>query len=257
MNKVVWTGLENNTEKKEILFQKNFANMLFVHWKHDIQDVQRLLPHGFKPDTYHGQAYITMACTQVSNCKYHKLIPDINLLNNNMGEYYLYTYCLDPEGKPSVYIISAESNNWFAIQLAKSLYNFSYTYSDIFYKSSIKEHKDELMYISDIHKLDHKVHPDFKYIPQSVFKPCEENSFEDFSLNRNIAYYQTGNKNIVYKINYSPEENILCSTSELQTHNINIYKINNINLPEETVPAHSNIISKLNIQVNQVQKIRV
>lgn len=115
-------------EGSALMLQK-WRDLLFLHWKHDAEEIQKMLPSGLYVDTFQGKAYVTMTPF---------FMKDISLVNlppmpgfSDFIEINVRTYVYDEKGMPGVWFFSLELNGKIAATAARAAFHLPYYYANL------------------------------------------------------------------------------------------------------------------------------
>ena len=169
---------------------QTWSELLFLHWKYDPAEIQRLLPPGLTIDTYDGAAWIGIVPFFMSGVRpiWCPTVPGLS----HFLELNVRTYVCDSDGNPGVWFFSLDASNPIAVFLARTLFHLPYhnarmraraTPATVDYWSQRKELKP-----------DH-----FVYQPLGPERVAEIDSLEFFLVERYLLYAFDSSSNRFYK----------------------------------------------------------
>lgn len=113
---------------RPVMYQR-WENLLFLHWRYDVVELQRTLPAGLYVDTHEGNAYLGVVPFFMRNIRpaYLPAVPGIS----NFLELNLRTYVHDRNGVPGVWFYSLDANQWLAVKIARALFHLPYEHASM------------------------------------------------------------------------------------------------------------------------------
>lgn len=127
-------------------YYQEWNNTIFLHWKVDEKELQKLVPNDLELDLFEGSPWVSLVAFTMEKIR-PKNLPAFSPISN-FHEINIRTY-VKYNGKPGVYFLSIEGGNSISCQIARSLSELPYRYSNInrkngYYHSSNSEFSDEL-----------------------------------------------------------------------------------------------------------------
>jgi hypothetical protein len=109
-----------------VMFQQ-WRDLLFLHWKYPVVEIQRTLPNGLFVDTFEGKAYLGVVPFFMRNTR-PRFLPAVPGVSNFM-EMNLRTYVHDHEGNPGVWFYSLDANQPLAVEIARRWFRLPYEHA--------------------------------------------------------------------------------------------------------------------------------
>lgn len=110
-------------------FYQSWDNLLFMHWRFDPQEIQRMLPAGLTVDTYDDSAWVAIVPFEMNRIRPRGL-PPLPWLSYFL-ELNVRTYVIDDYGTPGVWFFSLQANCRPAVTLGRTLFRLPYWYSEM------------------------------------------------------------------------------------------------------------------------------
>lgn len=112
-----------------VVMKQAWRNLLFLHWRYDPVEVQRLLPEGLTVDTYDGAAWVGIVPFFMCDVRpvYAPAVPGLS----NFLELNVRTYVYDAGGNPGVWFFSLDASNPIAVWIARSFFKLPYYHAQM------------------------------------------------------------------------------------------------------------------------------
>lgn len=107
-----------------VVMKQAWRNLLFLHWRYDPVEVQRLLPEGLTVDTFDGAAWVGIVPFFMCDVR-PTYAPSVPWLSNFL-ELNVRTYVYDSEGNPGVWFFSLDASNPVAVWIARNFFKLPY-----------------------------------------------------------------------------------------------------------------------------------
>lgn len=127
-------------------FYQEWNNAIFLHWKVDVDELQKFVPKALDIDLYNGKAYISLVAFTMEKIrpKHLPAFPPVS----NFHEINIRTY-VKYNGKAGVYFLSIEGSKQLSCIIAKGISQLPYRFSKMqrrknSYQSSNNSFKDRL-----------------------------------------------------------------------------------------------------------------
>lgn len=159
---------------------QQWANLLFLHWKMNAEEIQRRLPKGLYVDTYDGHAWLGVVPFFMNRIRPSFLppVPGISwFLELNVR-----TYVYDEKGTPGVWFFSLDCNQALAVVLAQQLFQLPYEHA----KMQATEHDGQLEYHCRRDVMADRA--DYRYQPCQQGQLAVAPSLEFFLLERYLLF---------------------------------------------------------------------
>jgi len=108
---------------------QRWANLLFLHWRWDPNEIQRSLPAGLTVDTWNGEAWLGVVPFYMRGVR-PVGCPPVPWLSNFL-ELNVRTYVRDAAGRPGVWFYSLDCNQPVAVWLARTLFHLPYWHASM------------------------------------------------------------------------------------------------------------------------------
>ncbi len=106
-----------------VMYQR-WSELLFLHWRWDVGDLQRRLPAGLHVDTHEGEAWLGVVPFFMDRVR-PRFLPAVPWLSW-FRELNVRTYVHDDEGRPGVWFFSLDCEQPVAVRLARGLFRLPY-----------------------------------------------------------------------------------------------------------------------------------
>ena len=104
--------------------RQRWSDLLFAHWKMDVQTVQATLPPGLFADTFEGEAYVGIVPFFMQRVR-PAWLPPLPWISWFM-ELNVRTYVHDADGQPGVWFYSLDCNQPVAVAIARRFFHLPY-----------------------------------------------------------------------------------------------------------------------------------
>lgn len=111
------------------IMHQDWRDLLFLHWKYDVETIQKTLPPGLFVDTFKGDAYVTIAPFWMKNFRVSILPPLPGL--STFVEINVRTYVYDKNGIPGIWFYSLDLNSFIASRGARLAFYLPYFFSKL------------------------------------------------------------------------------------------------------------------------------
>ena len=103
--------------------------MTFLHWRYDVDDLQRLLPSRLEVDTYDGAGWVSITPFLMKDFRLGPLpaVPGLS----TFPETNVRTYVRGPAGRDGLWFFSLEADSAPTVLGASSLYGVPYQFADM------------------------------------------------------------------------------------------------------------------------------
>jgi uncharacterized protein len=135
------TAASPGTLRRAVMLQ-GWHDLASVHWRYDPAVVQRLLPDGYRVDTFDDVAWVGLIPFHMSRIRLPGLPPFGPL--STFPETNIRTYIVDPSGRRGVWFASLDVTRLVPVLVAKATYQLPYGWSAM----SIERHPDRITYTS-------------------------------------------------------------------------------------------------------------
>jgi uncharacterized protein len=107
-----------------VVMLQRWSDLLFLHWKWDIAELQKKLPKGLFVDTFDGEAWLGIVPFMMEKLR-PRFLPAIPGLSW-FRELNVRTYVYDEKGNPGVWFFSLDCDQAFAVFIAQQLFHLPY-----------------------------------------------------------------------------------------------------------------------------------
>ena len=108
---------------------QSWNDLLFLHWRVEPQEIQRLLPDGLYVDCFDSCAFLGIVPFFMRNIRFRGT-PSTPWLSNFL-ELNVRTYVFDEKGRPGVWFLSLDCNQPFAVWAARTLFHLPYQHASM------------------------------------------------------------------------------------------------------------------------------
>lgn len=107
-----------------VVMHQRWSELLFLHWRWEVADLQRRLPPGLHVDTHEGQAWLGVVPFFMDRIRPRFLppVPGVSWFR----EMNVRTYVHDDQGRPGVWFFSLDCDQPLAVRVARSLFRLPY-----------------------------------------------------------------------------------------------------------------------------------
>jgi uncharacterized protein len=159
-----------------VMFQR-WEQLLFLHWRYDVETVQATLPPGLTVDAWNGSAWIGLVPLFMRDVR-PKFVPPIPVLSDFL-ELNLRTYVYDAAGRPGIYFYSLDCDQPLAVEAARRLLHLRYEHAAMQAAVGLDgEVNFEARRAGTVMKTT------FRYRPLGVASEAAEDSLEFFLIER-------------------------------------------------------------------------
>ncbi len=156
--------------------RQDWEHLLFLHWRWDAAEIQRMLPAGLTVDTHDETAWIGLVPFYMSRIR-PVGFPSVPWISNFL-EMNLRTYVYDDRGRPGVWFFSLECNRAPAVWLARTCFHLNYQHA----KMSANVQGESVEY--SWRRRGHEDTSVFRYAPAGVPRASPPGSLEFFLAER-------------------------------------------------------------------------
>lgn len=135
------------------IWYQEWNRVLFFHWKVDASLLQSLIPSGLEPDTYEGQAWISVVAFTMENIR-PRFLPAVSAVSD-FHEVNVRTYVRSGEDA-GVYFFSLEAQKYLSVRLSRSFSGMPYETAGI-----RRHHGDKHFYRSVNHRTGNSLEADY------------------------------------------------------------------------------------------------
>jgi uncharacterized protein len=112
-----------------VVMLQRWERLLFLHWRWDVDVVQRMLPPGLTVDTFQGAAWLGIVPLFMRNVR-PRFVPAVPLVSDFL-ELNVRTYVYDRDGRPGLYFFSLDCDQPLAVETARRLLHLRYEHAAI------------------------------------------------------------------------------------------------------------------------------
>lgn len=178
-----------------VVMKQSWRELLFLHWKYDPAEIQRLLPNGLTVDTYDGAAWVGIVPFFMCNVRpvWALSVPGLS----NFLELNVRTYVYDANGVPGVWFFSLDASNPIAVLIAQKIFKLPYFHA----RMRARATPATVDYWSQRGELS----PDhFVYQPIGPERLAEMDSLDFFLLERYLLYTNNGLRTYTGRVHHDP-----------------------------------------------------
>ena len=110
-----------------VVMRQRWKDLLFLHWKLPVDEIQRTLPPGLMVDVFDGAAWVGVVPFFMEGVRPAGL-PALPWLSTFL-ELNVRTYVRDAAGRPGVWFYSLDCNRWPAVELARRGFHLAYQHA--------------------------------------------------------------------------------------------------------------------------------
>ena len=199
------------SRRGEPLFLAGWERALFIHFEVDAEALQRDVP--FPLERHDGKAYVSLVAFTMRDMRFRFGGKALSFLLKPIA-----THCflnvrtyVKHGGERGIFFITEWLSNWLSVQLGPLLYGLPYHFAKINYDHA---HEGKHLY-GNVETPDHK--NCFRYEAQLVadkkFTPCENDSRDEFFLERYTAFTARGLRRRFFRIWHPPWPQIPATVS--------------------------------------------
>ncbi len=237
---------QRRPDENPVMFQ-TWRKLLFLHWRFDPAEIQKLLPAGLTVDTYDGSAWVGVVPFYMR--KIHPVWSPVVPYVSNFLELNIRTYAYDRNGVPGVWFLSLDANRWLAVQFGKLFFGLPYHWAKL---SADEEPEGWIDYscrrFSDPKKQTHE----FRYRGTGLVSVAPEESLEFFLVERYILFTMQRNGQLATgQVHHTPYQ---VQTAELTKASEEILTYHQLHLPDRT-PDHALYSAGVDVEVFGLKNI--
>lgn len=109
---------------RSAVMHQRWSELLFLHWRWDVSDLQKRLPEGLQVDTFDGDAWLGVVPFFMDRIR-PRFLPAVPWVSW-FRELNVRTYVHDAHGRPGVWFFSLDCDQPLAVRLAQSLFRLPY-----------------------------------------------------------------------------------------------------------------------------------
>lgn len=180
--------LREHPGRKPVMYQ-SWQQLLFLHWKFPVREVQKLLPPGLFVDAFEEHAYVGIVPFYMRNIRY-RFTPAIPWLSNFL-ELNVRTYVKDEHGVPGVWFFSLDCNQPVAVWVARNRFHLPYFHATM---SASQDAKHCIDYSSERRSNDAvESSSRFRYTKVGQVKQAVPGTIEFFLVERYLLFAANSN----------------------------------------------------------------
>ena len=190
------------SNRGEPIFLADWMRVLMMHFEVDTRALQRTVP--YELDLYEGRAFVTLVAFTMENMRPRvggklsswllKPIATHDFLN-------VRTY-VRHHGEPGIHFLAEWLSNWLAVQLGPRTFGLPYRHGHTSY------HHDCLngRYRGSVQDVRTKALFEYQACSESILSlsPCEENSLDEWLMERYTAFNSTSGRKRFFRVWHSP-----------------------------------------------------
>lgn len=111
------------------VIEQRWSDAVFLHWRVDAAEVERMLPTGVRADTFDGSAWIGLVPFVLSDFRFLPL-PPVPLIGT-FAEVNVRTYGIDDDGRRGVVFRTLEAEHLLPVAAAHALFGLPYRWARI------------------------------------------------------------------------------------------------------------------------------
>lgn len=186
---------------KKWQFYQELNEVIFVHWRVNLQELKKVVPKELEIDLYEGKPWISLVVLTIKNLRprYLPAFPPVS----NFDEINFRTY-VKKAGKPGVYFLSMEGGKKFSCKIARLASGLPYRYA------KIKRKKGQTRSVNPKTKDSLKI----KYSVENPF--TDKDPLDKWLTERYLLFQDTRNKKREFEVHHI----------EWPLNNIKIEKLN-------------------------------
>lgn len=166
------------------VMRQRWEDLLFLHWRFPVDEVQRSLPDGLQVDTFDGAAWLGVVPFFMCGVR-PVLCPALPRISNFL-ELNLRTYVHDAQGRPGVWFYSLDCNQPLAVWTARTFFALPYQHARM---SAERRSAGRIQYMSQRCGDSHGSRFDYE-LGQGTH-PADPGSLEFFLVERYRLFAQT------------------------------------------------------------------
>ena len=126
-----WESREQWRSRPEsrVVMRQQWSDLLFLHWRVDVEQIARCLPAGLHVDAWEGGAWVGVVPFAMRKVRPARL-PAVPWLSDFL-ELNLRTYVFDEHGRAGVWFFSLDCNQPVAVGVARMLFGLPYQFASM------------------------------------------------------------------------------------------------------------------------------
>ncbi|MGM7723666.1 YqjF family protein [Metabacillus sp. Hm71] len=175
---------------KKYIMRQTWRNLLFLHWPIPLEKLRPYIPSALQVDTFNGSAWLGIILFVIegiyplglSSVSLTPSFPEINVRT--------YVTC---NGKPGIYFMSIDVENWASLKIAKNWYHLPYHSAEISFRK-----EGQTFHCHSIRKGNESAPISFmgKYVPVSEVYCPKEGTLDHWLTERYCMYSSKKGVNI-------------------------------------------------------------
>ncbi len=238
--------LQRRPDEKAVMFQ-TWQKLLFLHWRFDPIQIQKLLPPGLTVDTHQGSAWIGVVPFYMRSIRpvWSPVVPYVS----NFLELNVRTYAYDENGLPGVWFLSLDANRWLAAQFGKTFFRLPYFWGKLTAREdSANWIKYSCRRFSDPKKQTHN----FRYRGTGAASAAVEGTLDFFLVERYILFTELKMGQLATgQVHHTPYE---IQTAEFSEYSEEILGLHPLELPGRK-PDHAVYSEGVDVEVFGLNRI--
>lgn len=175
---------------------QRWEQLLFLHWRWDVTEIQRRLPPGLFVDTFQSDAWLAIVPFYMRGIR-PRFVPSVPGISNFL-ELNVRTYVHDERGRPGVWFYSLDCNQPLAVWTARTFFHLPYHHARM--KAAAKDGWIDY----DCHRHGKTDGARFRYSVAAQSKTAEPGSLEFFLAERYLLFSQTSRGLRCGQVHHSP-----------------------------------------------------
>ena len=123
-----------------LAMRQRWEDLLFLHWRVPVSEIEARLPEGLHVDTFDGEAYLGVVPFAMRRVRPWWFV-SVPLLSNFL-ELNVRTYVHDENGVPGVWFFSLDADQPVAVEVARRWFHLNYQHA----KMSLRQSGDQIDY---------------------------------------------------------------------------------------------------------------
>ena len=229
--------------KRPWAMRMSWHDLLFAHWRVEVEQIRTLIPEPLSIDTFDGSAWIGVVPFRMSDVA-PRFVPAINALSA-FPELNVRTY-VTVDGKPGVWFFSLDATNKLAVRVARSLFHLRYMDAKIsIERSEVRHGTYSFDYTSHrTHRNEPKADLRIKYSPTGERFFAKPDSLEYF-LTARYCLYAANKHGVVYRgeIDHPPWP-LQTATTEIEENSM----ISWLGIPQPKDDPHLLFVDRIDVR---------
>lgn len=184
-------------------YYQEWQNVFFLHWKVELSELQKYVPHELEIELYNGKAWVSIVGFDMQNIR-PRYLPAFSLVSNFL-ELNIRTY-VKHNDKSGVYFLNIEAGSRVSSFLAKFLSGLPYQYVPIICRDGSFE----------LHNQKHGNKFSVKYQPKEVI--AEKLGVDRWLTEKYALYHVQEDKSYIFEIHHLEWPIQKIDISSLQFH---------------------------------------